>query len=439
MASHTPLIDRDPEPEKVALLGDEESHIPPPETRRRMSRIQAAFLLTGSLLILAALTVHDANFLPSLSFPGCSKGHRNDTTHRHGHQDVCLTPACVHASSELLYNLSPDYKNIDPCTDFEELVCGGWRDRHDLRPDQGDAFTGTIMSESSQMLLRHILEAPYPKSASHQESSSASVDEENFDKLKAAYDACLDEDTIKQVGVAPLMEILNDTSSRFAVARKDALSDAVLHLANLGVSALVSAGTGADDRDPDTVIVSVSAPYRIGLPAKELYQDDKIVKRYTEVASQVISALYPHADLKVDSQALVDFEKKLAAASPDAEDRDDVTVSTEHSWFGQQKFLTKSRSTTIPCRWRKQMLSSRSFKSPKSSRAPFPAVTSWIELSSWRQTISSLSASFWTKRPRRPSTRIYCGKLFNPSLGTLRRMPSRPISASGMNCKERYA
>ena len=74
-----------------------------------------------------------------------------------------MTPACVHAASEILYNLSPNYKELDPCTDFEELVCGGWRDRHDLRPDQGDAFTGTIMNENSELLLRHILEAPYPK------------------------------------------------------------------------------------------------------------------------------------------------------------------------------------------------------------------------------------------------------------------------------------
>ena len=82
-----------------------------------------------------------------------------------GTSDICLTPECVHAASEILYNLSPDYQNIDPCTDFEELVCGGWRERHDLRPDQGDAFTGTIMSETSQTLLRHILESPYPGSS----------------------------------------------------------------------------------------------------------------------------------------------------------------------------------------------------------------------------------------------------------------------------------
>ena len=82
--------------------------------------------------------------------------------HPHPKTPVCQSPACVHASSEILYNLHPQYKELDPCTNFEELVCGGWDDRHDLRPDQGDAFTGTIMSENSQMLLRHILEAPYP-------------------------------------------------------------------------------------------------------------------------------------------------------------------------------------------------------------------------------------------------------------------------------------
>jgi endothelin-converting enzyme len=77
--------------------------------------------------------------------------------------ELCLTPACVHAASELLYNLSPKYKELDPCDNFEELVCGGWREKHDLRADQGDAFTGTIMAEDSQLLLRHILEAEYPK------------------------------------------------------------------------------------------------------------------------------------------------------------------------------------------------------------------------------------------------------------------------------------
>lgn len=79
--------------------------------------------------------------------------------------NLCLTPDCVHAASELLYNLSPNYKQSEPCEDFEEMVCGGWRDRHDLRSDQGHVFEGILMSERSQTLLRHILEAGYPETS----------------------------------------------------------------------------------------------------------------------------------------------------------------------------------------------------------------------------------------------------------------------------------
>lgn len=39
--------------------------------------------------------------------------------------ELCLSPECVHAASEILYNLSPNYKELDACDNFEELVCGG--------------------------------------------------------------------------------------------------------------------------------------------------------------------------------------------------------------------------------------------------------------------------------------------------------------------------
>lgn len=161
------------------------------------------------------------------------------------------------------------------------------------------------------------------------ESSAVSVDEKNFRKLQAAYNACLDEETIRKIGVVPLVMALNETTRKFYhnTDDKKALSETVLHLSKLGVTALLAIDTGADDKDPDTVVVSVSAPYSIGLPAKELYGDEKVLKRYEEVASQVLSALYPNSNtMSSNYHALIEFEKKLAAASPDAEDRDDVTV-----------------------------------------------------------------------------------------------------------------
>lgn len=105
-----------------------------------------------------------------------------------------------------------------------------------------------------------------------------------------------------------------------------ALSSTLSLLADLGVSALFDIGTGADDKDPDSVVVSVSAPYRIGLPAKEFYEDEKILKRYEEVISQVVPALTSTAAESSHYHEVVEFERKLAAASPDAEDRDDVEV-----------------------------------------------------------------------------------------------------------------
>ncbi|KAK0744658.1 hypothetical protein B0T21DRAFT_358132 [Apiosordaria backusii] len=248
--------------------------------------------------------------------------------------DVCLTPACIHASSEILYNLSPNFKELDPCTDFEELVCGGWRERHDLRPDQGDAFTGTIMSENSQLLLRHILEAPYPKSSKHSyfsptrlDTASHSSDEDNFEKLTSAYKACLDEPTIKKLGIAPLAKIVEQVKLSYPLSGSssaNALSETILLLSKYGVSGLVSPGTGADDADPDVVVVSVSPPWRIGLPSKERYADDVLVKKYQEVVVEVLSQLSPQENKDVLA-AVVDFEKKLAAASPSTEERQDVT------------------------------------------------------------------------------------------------------------------
>ncbi|KAI8165535.1 Endothelin-converting enzyme 1 [Colletotrichum sp. SAR 10_70] len=249
---------------------------------------------------------------------------------------MCMTPACVHAASEILYNLSPDYKELDPCNDFEELVCGGWRDRHDLRSDQGDAFTGTIMSENSELLLRHILEAPYPKDSKHSSfspmrlfSSDKDADEENFDKMKAVYDACINEDKIKEVGLEPLTQILDQIKQAYPLANaKDdepkPTKDAILLLAKYGVDAFIASGTGADDRDPDTVVVSIAAPGSLGLPSKERYEDDKLVEKYRSVAVEVLGNLYPDNN-KDNFAKVIDLEKLLAAASPSTEEREDVT------------------------------------------------------------------------------------------------------------------
>lgn len=158
----------------------------------------------------------------------------------------------MHAASGILYNLDPEYEKLDPCTDFDQYVCGGWDERHDLRPDQGDLFTGNLMSETSQMILRHILESP--------NDAESPADRENLEKLKAGYEACIDEQRIKERGLKPMKAVLERIAEIFPVSssnkqffrmaageqhglmyrRENQLTSALVYLMDLGISAFVT-------------------------------------------------------------------------------------------------------------------------------------------------------------------------------------------------------
>lgn len=194
---------------------------------------------------------------------------------------VCTSAACVHAASGILYNLDPAYAQLagfkhpsvavsagyskavskdlskDACTDFNQLVCGGFDQHHDLRPDQSDMFTGTLMVEDSQTTLRHILEGDAGKIPTR--------DRPNFEKLKADYDACMDETTIRNLGLKPLNDVVDHVKSFFASPESawkvspirsshaqhglsssgtNTLTEALLYLTNLEIPGLVSTGIG---------------------------------------------------------------------------------------------------------------------------------------------------------------------------------------------------
>ena len=180
--------------------------------------------------------------------------------------EICLTPACVLAASEILENMSPRYHDIDPCTNFDKFVCEGWAEKHDLRADQGGAFTGTIMAENAQMILRHVLESPYPVDNQVIEVHSAAK-QKIFEKLHDAYDACMDEEAIRGMGSAPLLDVLRKVEELFPAARPyddvttfpgfkevdqkglsfvddSRLTKTVAYLTSIGVNALISCYVG---------------------------------------------------------------------------------------------------------------------------------------------------------------------------------------------------
>jgi endothelin-converting enzyme len=95
------------------------------------------------------------------------------------------------------------------------------------------------MEENAETTLRHVLEQPEAKD---------SADVKNFEKIKAAYGACLDESVIKQRGSKPLDELLArlqniyPSKSGLIAGTQDHLTSALLFLMKSGVEALVSPG-----------------------------------------------------------------------------------------------------------------------------------------------------------------------------------------------------
>lgn len=154
---------------------------------------------------------------------------------------ICLTPACVLAASEILENMSPRYHEIDPCTNFDKFVCEGWAEKHDLRADQGSSFTGTIMAENSQQILRHVLESPYPIDSQNIEAHSVAK-QKIFEKLHDAYEACMNEDVIKEAGSAPLLGVLRKIEELFPASRPHEDRDSFPASPNSGQKGLLSKG-----------------------------------------------------------------------------------------------------------------------------------------------------------------------------------------------------
>lgn len=188
---------------------------------------------------------------------------------------ICLTPACVIAASKILENMSPRYHVIDPCHDFDKFVCEGWQEKHDLRADQGGAFTATIMAEDSQQILRHVLESPYSVDDYKIEIDSTAK-RDIFEKLQTAYNACMDEEVIRDVGSAPLLDVLRKVEDLYPAARPS--TDFFPSVENMNQKSLL---LNSENQISKTLTYLTS----IGM--------DPLISFYVNVRSQEIPALFP--------------------------------------------------------------------------------------------------------------------------------------------------
>lgn len=211
------------------------------------------------------------------------------------------------------------------------------------------------MSEEGELILKRILESPAPQDTSLFWTAS-SPDQEIFNKLHDGYSACINETRLQSIGSKPLLELVYQLGELYPAKKptgKDtSLTDAVAFLISIGVRTPISLGVGADDKDPDSNVVSLSPPYSFGLPSKQYYNRTELVTSYKETIGSVFEALMKDANVHPWKNAasdgadvfssfrmpgspemmnqktidkLVEFESTLAQTAPDPEDLSDIT------------------------------------------------------------------------------------------------------------------
>jgi hypothetical protein len=96
-------------------------------------------------------------------------------------------------------------------------ACGGWENKIEIPSDRGRYGTIDEVSEANDRVLRDIFSGPYPSRSPKKDlpDPTEAVDVQNFQKLQDAYNACLNETIIDELGTKPLLSLLETVIAKY--------------------------------------------------------------------------------------------------------------------------------------------------------------------------------------------------------------------------------
>ncbi|MGB8540227.1 MAG: M13 family metallopeptidase [Candidatus Acidiferrales bacterium] len=198
-------------------------------------------------------------------------------------------------------------RTADPCVDFYEYSCGGWKKMNPIPSDQTSWSVYGKLYEDNLNYLRGILE----------QASTAKDPDAITQKIGDYYTACMDETEIEKLGAKPLQPAL--TAIHDLAGTKDlATLIAILHLQ--GISALFDSGSMQDPDNSDEVIVNVSQG-GLGLPDRDYYLNDdakskETRERYVQHVQKMFKILGDSPDTaKINAAIVLRMETSLSKAS----------------------------------------------------------------------------------------------------------------------------
>src|SRR5437762_985237 len=228
---------------------------------------------------------------------------------------TCLAAAQQPSTPEPVLPYSPSLdvrsmdKSADPCMDFYQYSCGGWKKSNPIPPDQvGWSVYGKLYQDNLNF-LRGILEQ-----AALSKAPAGSLDQ----KIGDYYAACMDEAAVEKRGLAAIQPDLN------AIAQLKSAHDLAPLLARLqeqlGGGVLFSSGSRQDPDDSEKQIAGLNQG-GLGLPDRDYYtKDDAKSKetraRYLEHVQKIFELLGDSPETaKKNAETVMRMETSLASAS----------------------------------------------------------------------------------------------------------------------------
>jgi putative endopeptidase len=208
-------------------------------------------------------------------------------------------------------DLSSMDKSFDPCVNFYQYACGGWRNKNSIPADQTSWSVYGKLYQDNLNFLRGILE---------QAGNTTNPREAVAQKIGDFYASCIDEAGIEKSGLGPLQPEL-EAITQLNDVRELAPLLARLQMVTGGYrSILFRGGSGQDPDDSAQVIASLDQG-GLGLPDRDYYTKEdakskETRERYLLHVQKIFELLGDTAETAQKNAAtLLRMETALAKAS----------------------------------------------------------------------------------------------------------------------------